>query len=138
MANSVFLDTNGWLAILNSDESSHSHAYQVWQNLIRRRHPVVLTDWVLAETGNGMARFKSKDRLEIALNRILANPRCEFVVLDQLIIRQAVEFFVRHTDKSWGLVDCASFVVMHERGITEAFTSGVHFEQAGFKRLLSA
>jgi predicted nucleic acid-binding protein len=34
-------------------------------------------------------------------------------------------------------VDCASFIVMQERGITEAFTSDRDFEQAGFKRLLS-
>jgi hypothetical protein len=32
---------------------------------------------------------------------------------------------------------CAGFLVMHERGITEAFTSGRDFEQAGFRCLLS-
>jgi predicted nucleic acid-binding protein len=33
-------------------------------------------------------------------------------------------------------VDAASFVVMSERGITEALTTDQHFEQAGFVRLL--
>ena len=40
-------------------------------------------------------------------------------------------------DKTWGLVDCASFIVMADAGIQEAFTSDHHFEQAGFRRLLS-
>jgi len=44
--------------------------------------------------------------------------------------------FQRRPDKTWSLVDCASFVVMQKRGITEALTSDVHFEQAGFIRLL--
>jgi predicted nucleic acid-binding protein len=40
-------------------------------------------------------------------------------------------------DKDWGLVDCASFAVMQDLGITEAFTDDRHFQQAGFRRLLS-
>jgi predicted nucleic acid-binding protein len=59
-------------------------------------------------------------------------------VIDEPLIVRAVEQYRRFSDKTWGLVDCASFVVMRERGITEAFTSDYHFEQAGFKRLLSA
>ena len=42
----------------------------------------------------------------------------------------------RHEDKTWSLVDCASFVVMREHSITVALTSDRHFEQAGFTRLL--
>lgn len=33
-------------------------------------------------------------------------------------------------------VDCVSFIVMQERGITEALTTDEHFEQAGFRALL--
>ena len=44
--------------------------------------------------------------------------------------------FDRAGDKRWGLVDCASFVVMTGRGVTEAFTNDHHFEQAGFRCLL--
>jgi predicted nucleic acid-binding protein len=38
--------------------------------------------------------------------------------------------------QNWGLVDCASFVVMQQRGIIEALTTDHHFEQAGFVRSL--
>jgi hypothetical protein len=40
------------------------------------------------------------------------------------------------TDKEWGLIDCMSFIVMQDRGITEALTADDHFNQAGFKALL--
>jgi uncharacterized protein len=39
--------------------------------------------------------------------------------------------------KEWSLTDCISFVVMKERGLTDALTPDRHFEQAGFKILLS-
>lgn len=40
-------------------------------------------------------------------------------------------------DKSWGLVDCVSFVVMGNVRIRDAFTADQHFSQAGFNCLLS-
>jgi predicted nucleic acid-binding protein len=45
-------------------------------------------------------------------------------------------FFSVRPDKEWSLTDCISFVVMNERGITDALTSDHHFEQAGFQILL--
>jgi predicted nucleic acid-binding protein len=138
MANSIFLDTNGWLALLNSTEALHAEADRVWHEIIRGKQRIVLTDWIVAEAGNSLARFRQKDRLQIALDRILRTPRGELVFVDQELLQRAFDFFAQHSDKSWGLVDCASFVVMRDRGITDVFTSDIHFEQAGFTRLLSA
>jgi predicted nucleic acid-binding protein len=44
MTNSVLLDTNGWLALLNTDDVDHSRAEAVWLTLIRRGARVILTD----------------------------------------------------------------------------------------------
>jgi len=41
------------------------------------------------------------------------------------------------SDKDWSLTDCASFVVMGERGLTHALSADRHFAQAGFVALLS-
>ena len=137
MANSIFLDTNGWLALLNSTEELHEQADRVWQRIIRTNQRIVLTDWIVAEAGNSLARFRQRHRLQIALDRILSNPRGELVFIDHDLLQRAFAIFAQHSDKSYGLVDCASFVVMRDRGITDAFTSDVHFEQAGFARLLT-
>jgi uncharacterized protein len=138
MRNSAFLDTNGWLAILNSVDPQHAEADQIWRNLIRQRANVVLTDWVIAETGNGWARSQRRDRFVDAVRAAIRDPRVELVRVDGELLDRSLEFFAKLSDKSWGLVDCASFLVMRQREITEAFTSDVHFEQAGFKRLLTS
>jgi predicted nucleic acid-binding protein len=137
MANSVFLDTNGWLALLNSADNLHAQANGRWREIVYERSEIVLTDWVVAETGNGLARFREKGRLAAALDRILQSSRRELVIVDEPLLRRALEYFGSHQDKAWGLVDCASFFVMQERGITEAFTSDHDFEQAGFRCLLN-
>jgi len=52
------------------------------------------------------------------------------------IDEQAWQLFSQRLDKDWSLVDCSSFVIMHQYGIQEALTTDHHFEQAGFIRLL--
>lgn len=138
MRHSLFLDTNGWLALLNASEELHTEAMNSWLERIDAGHQIVLTEWIIAETGNGLARSKSKGYFLSVVQEMLEAPRVEVVAIDRDLLNRVLLRFVRYSDKSWGLVDCASFVVMEERGISEAFTSDLHFEQAGFKRLLPA
>jgi hypothetical protein len=48
---------------------------------------------------------------------------------------RGIQLYNSRLDKDWSLTDCISFVVMRERGITEALTGDHHFEQAGFTTL---
>lgn len=51
--------------------------------------------------------------------------------------RVAMRLLTTQLDKSYSLCDAISFVVMRERGVTDALSTDRHFEQAGFKRLLN-
>jgi uncharacterized protein len=96
-----------------------------------------VTDWVIAETGNGLARQKRSIRFADAVARIEASQSVEIVYVGPGLLQRALKLYTTYADKSWGLVDCASFVLMRERGITDAFTNDRHFQQAGFNCLLS-
>ncbi len=137
MASSIFLDTSGWLGLLNIKDVKHAQANTTWLELGNRGCHIVLTDWVIAETGNGLARTQIRDRFADAVDRIWTSPNVDIVIVDELLLAESVNYYRRHADKSWGLVDCASFLVMRDRGIADAFTSDKHFEQAGFHCLLS-
>jgi len=104
---------------------------------MHQRNRVILTDWVIAETGNGLARTQTKSRFVNIVEEMLGAPSVEVIHVDNDLIHRALTEFGQYADKSWGLVDCASFLVMRDRGITEAFTSDRHFEQAGFQCLLT-
>lgn len=137
MANSVFLDTSGWLGLLNVRDVNHEQAVATWLEVGSRGSHIVLTDWVIAETGNGLARTQIRDRFADAVDRIWASPNVDVIIVDGLLLAESVDHYRRYADKTWGLVDCASFLVMQDRGITDAFTSDRHFEQAGFHCLLT-
>ena len=48
----------------------------------------------------------------------------------------ALNLYKKHQDKSWGLVDCISFVVMKRYEVTKSLTFDRHFIQAGFQALM--
>ena len=52
------------------------------------------------------------------------------------LLDPALDLYHQHSDKQWTLTDCVSFVIIRERGVTEALTGDRHFEQAGFSALL--
>ena len=54
----------------------------------------------------------------------------EIVHIDEALDVEAWRLLAERLDKEWSLIDCASFVVMKERGLTEALTTDRHFEQA--------
>jgi len=130
--NAVFIDTSGWIAVLNADDALYEPACRKLAELGVERRPLVTTDWILAETGNGLARTPARVRFAGAVQRFLGSPYCRLVRVDVRLFDRALTLYSQMEDKSWGMVDCASFVVMQEEGILDAFTSDRHFAQAGF------
>ena len=137
MTEPVLLDTNGWIALLNASDTLHESARRIWTQLAQERAPIIVTDWVVAETGNGLARFPLRERFRRAVELIESSPRSSLVTVDAELRRKALRLYDDRPDKTWGLIDCASFEIMKERGIRAAFTDDRHFKQAGFRRLLA-
>jgi predicted nucleic acid-binding protein len=128
-----FVDTGYWLAWLNRDDDLHSRAHQFDAHLPTR---LVTTEAVLFEVGNYMSRPPLRAQAVAFFSRIRVNSRIVIVPIDTTLFRHAVDLFSARSDQNWGLVDCASFVVMRDRGITKALAYDRHFEQAGFRALL--
>jgi uncharacterized protein len=132
-----FLDTSGWRALLNSGDRNHASAVDVWREIIRRKKLVVLTDWIIAKTGNGLARSRFRELFVEALRLISTSPDVRIVFVDDDLLLRATDLYQARPNKHWGFVDCASFVVMTQEGISKAIFCDRHFEQAGFSRLLT-
>lgn len=55
-------------------------------------------------------------------------------LIDEPLFPEAWRSSIQHSDKSYSLTDCASFVVMKRLRIKTAPTFDQHFVQAGFDR----
>lgn len=131
-----FLDTSGWISLLNSRESFHTKANRIWREIGLRNRLVYVNDWVVAETGNGLAGGWNRELFWMSLRVFLTSPDIRLIFVDGDLLLKARDLDEARQDKGWGLVDCASFVVMTEQGIRSALTADHHFDQAGFQRLL--
>jgi len=136
--NEVFVDTSGWASFFTDNDPYHTKALRLMKQWQQRNRHIVTTNYVLTEL---IALF-TRDRVPrtIALGyieTIQSSDWVEIVHIDDSLDKKAWELLADRSDKQWSLVDAASFVVMKDRGITEALATDKHFEQANFVRLLN-
>lgn len=134
----LFADTAGWAAVAVPSESQHAAAMAVVRQVLVAGGRFVTTNLVLAELTALLTRplRLSKLRQIQFLADLRNDPNIEVVHIDPILDAAAWQLWSARPDKEWSLVDCASFVVMQQRGLTDALTTDHHFEQAGFVRLL--
>jgi len=131
-----FLDAVYSIALVSATDQHHRMAAEVAAELKAKPARLVTTRAVLVEIGNALAKPHLR-AVGIELLKSFENdPRIEIVALDDALYRRGFELFHSRPDKAWSLTDCISFVVMRERGLSQALTFDQHFEQAGFTALL--
>ena len=129
MADRIFVDTSFVLALINERDQYHEQAEAL---SFKFEHSFLITTvGVLLEIGNALAKDFRKEAN--ALLKLLKNSnRVEVVTIDERLLDKALEIYEKYHDKTWGLVDCISFIVMGERGTTDVLTFDGDFAEAGF------
>ena len=132
----VLADAGYWIALWNPRDTLHPRAVSVADGL--GTTTVVTTHMVLTETLDamaGMGEFRRRLAIQM-IHDLETDPYVEIVEQTGAQFRAAVERYAARSDQRWSLTDCASFLVMEERGITEALAYDRDFGQAGFAALL--
>jgi uncharacterized protein len=129
----VFADTFYFLALYYPDDQYHSLTLRMVGKLKAR---FLTTDWVLTEVADALSEGRDHRYVATLIRRLRESPAREVIPCSREQFDAALEFHSRHEDKDWTLTDCTSFIIMRERGITDALTGDRHFEQAGFIALL--
>jgi uncharacterized protein len=132
----VFLDSSFIIASISDRDRYHSRALKLDQELQRSGSRVITTHAVLLEIGNSLAKPRTRMDAGHAIIALQRDPTVQVISLDAELLDRGLRLFQSRPDKEWGFVDCVSFVVMSDRSLTDALTSDVHFEQAGFVALL--
>ena len=134
----MFADTSGWATVADRRQSFHAQAARLVQAAIANGESIVTSNLVLVEL---TALFTSPLRIPRSqqiqfLDDLRSDPNVEIAVVDPVLEASAWQLWRSRTDKDWTMTDCASFLIMQQRGITDALTTDHHFEQAGLVRLL--
>jgi predicted nucleic acid-binding protein len=132
----VFLDTAYAIALSSPTDLFHARAVQLADEVKATGVRLVTTRAVTLEIANALSKQRYREAAARLLDALEADGTVEIVPLSEPLYQRAWRLFRERPDKDWGLTDCVSFVVMKERGITDALTPDVHFQQANFQALM--
>ncbi len=134
--NRVFLDTSYAVALSATTDEKHARAAELADELEASGTHFITTRAILLEIGNALSKVRYRSAAIKLLTALENDPRVEIVTASDELYRRAFEIYADRVDKEWGLIDCMSFVVMNDEGITDVLTADNHFHQAGFRVLL--
>jgi len=129
MSNDLFVDTGYVIALINHNDQHHQQALQLSEKY--QGYSSVTTDAILLEIGNALSRIARQEAITI-IHYFQTAPEATVVSLTPALLVSATQMYEIHQDKTWGLVDCLSFVVMRQHQIKLALAFDRHFVQAGF------
>lgn len=127
---SIFIDTSGFIAVLDMDDENHTGAAEAWRNILASAETLVTTNYVLVETTALVQNRLGMAALEVFQEDIVPVLRIEWV--DNTSHHAAMVIMLAAMRKKLSLVDCVSFETMKLLGITTAFTLDRHFKEQGF------
>jgi len=134
--NEIFADTGYWIALFNPRDDLHVKAITVARTIHSRL--IVTSQMVLTEFLNYYASLGQSFRQQAVrvVKSLQQTMEVEIVPQTAEQFEAALTFYSQRPDKEWSLVDCASFLIMQERNMSEALAHDEHFQQAGFVPLL--
>jgi predicted nucleic acid-binding protein len=133
---SVFADAGYWIALLNPRDNLHAKARDVSISLGTFR--IVTSEMVLTEVLNAFASRGELLRKAVCalIESIRRDMTSEIVAMSATGFDEGLELYEQRADKTWGMTDCTSFVIMKRHKIKVALSGDRDFRQAGFRALL--
>lgn len=132
----VFADAGYWIAMYAHQDELHQIARRVTRDLGQIH--IITSEMVLVEflnyasKGGQAARARAVD----AERRLRDSANVEIVPQTGRQFRAAVDRYAKCLDQRWSITDCASFIIMEQRSLTDALAYDRDFVQAGFRALL--
>ena len=129
------------MAIANKNDHHHARVISFYRTFLSNNGIPVTTDYVLAETITLSRAKMFPDKVGIFIDAIFDAVQEGKIVLERIDERRwekAWNLSKKYSDKPYiSFFDFSSFVVMKEKGISDALTADSHFEEIGlgFKKL---
>jgi len=128
--NTVFIDASAWVALYHKMDNHHKRAWKVYEVLLDEGTKFLTGNWIAYEA---LSILKSRASYEAAksLWDILCDSELSRnVYIDRNLEDKSVDLFWKYQDKSCGIVDCSSILLMEQEKCGIPFGYDSHFVQA--------
>lgn len=125
----TFVDTSAIYSYLDLAERNHARARATFLDLLKSGERLTTHNYVALECAALVQRRLGVDATRALLNDVL--PLIDVVWIDEQVHQLAVASLLGSGQRNVSLVDWASFVVMRQRRIEQAFAFDSDFEAQG-------
>ena len=125
----IFLDTSAIFALADARDANHDQARQLFDQALRTGQEILVHNYVVVESA---ALLQSRLGLNISLRFLDEAQAFHIHWISSTDHQQAVALLNDRSKRELSLVDCVSFVVMRQFGVSEALTFDSDFQQEGF------
>lgn len=127
----VFVDTSGFLAILDADDTNHLKAKREWNNIISTGANLFCNNYILVETFALIQHRLGMKAVRVLEEDILPLVHIEWI--KESTHKAGMSAFLIASKRKLSLVDCVSFETMRDLGLKVAFGFDSHFRDQGFE-----
>jgi len=125
----ILIDSSFWIALRDRRDLNHERANELVREILGSRWPIVITDFIFAETHAYFVR--SVILRKQVMRDLLDNPVVRSESVEPEDRQAALEFLGSYDDKAWAYCDALSFAVIERLGIKVAASFDHHFDQPG-------
>ncbi len=118
---SVFVDSNVFIGILNAHDALHERSVALWKKLQERQYRVVLSHFIVSEVVTVLSyRSHKQDALYFAQSIYFDNNHeVDIVRLDETLELRALEVMRSASSKNISFVDASNIAIMETYGIKQ-------------------
>ena len=129
----VFIDSGGFLALLDRDDPFHPAARAIAARLETSRAQAFTSNYVVDEACT-LVRARTNHARAVEFLRSLKTSGIRLLRVPPAIEAEAERIFIRYSDKDFSFTDCTSFALIDARGLEAALAFDRHFTQYRFRR----
>lgn len=131
----IFIDSGGWIALLNRTERLHPAARDYYAERVAERERFLTTNYVVDETATRLrydAGLEAALSFRAALERAVRARRLRVAWIDTRLEREGWGILQRYADIDLSLTDATSVVVARRAKVREVFGFDRDFLALGF------
>ena len=130
----ILADSSFWIALRDRRDRNHPRASELIREFLENRWPIVITDFIFAETHAYFVR--SQVLRETIMRDLLENPVVRIEPIQPADRTRALGYLRDFQDKQWSYCDALSFAIIERQKIPRATSFDHHFAQPGSFELL--
>lgn len=129
--NSIFVDSNYFIALANPKDSLHTVAFQLSKQIASEKYSVVISNLIVAETLTIISQKLGRKPAITTSIAIHNNPDIEIIFIDRQLHERSLQLFNKIDKKNMSFIDCSILAVMQKKNIKQLLT----FDHADFQSL---